>query len=196
MAFRNGNTLSCLSKTHPSMCKNCVQYAKEMTNKRYNKIIKALTNDQGNFDLARGHRFEVLFVKELNKRNLNNYWRTDKMLQNHIHNKIVMEMEKKENDILKKVDPEFFRVREMLVARPSNALGASNNKNKTSFKVTKPVKTVTNMKDDMKDDLEDEVVTIGTVPDSGVCRNYWNPGYYQLDMEEQENVEDLYPELS
>lgn len=191
MAFRNGNTLSCLSKTHPSMCKNCVQYAKEMTNKRYNKIIKALTNDQGNFDLARGHRFEVLFVKELNKRNLNNYWRTDKMLQNHIHNKIVMEMEKKENDILKKVDPEFFRVREMLVAKPK-PFGASNNKNKVNFKVTKPVKTVTKI----KDDLDDLVETIGTVPDSGVCRNYWNPGFYQLDMEDQENVEDLYPELS
>lgn len=174
------------------MCKNCVQYAKEMTNKRYNKIIKALTNDQGKFDLARGHRFEVLFVKELNKRNLNNYWRTDKMLQNHIHNKIVMEMEKKEEEILKKVDPEFFRVREMLVGKPSYTLGASNNKNKNKFKVTKSVKSVTAT----KDYVEDLVETIGTVPDSGICRTYWNPGFYELDLEDQQNVEDLYPELN
>ena len=98
MAFRNGNSLSCLSKTHTSMCRNCVTYAREMTNKRYNKIIKALTNDQGKFDLARAHRFEKLFMKELNKRSFNNYWRTDKILQTHIHNKILRAMEKKEEE--------------------------------------------------------------------------------------------------
>ena len=184
MAFRNGNSLSCLSKTHASMCRNCVTYAREMTNKRYNKIIKALTNDQGKFDLARAHRFEQLFVKELNKRSLNNYWRTDKMLQTHIHNKILREMEKKEEEILKKVDPEFFKVREML--------GAATNKNKAKTKV---VTTPVMIKKSEQTELQELVETISSVPDSGVCRKYWNPGYYELDFEDQEVLEDIFPDV-
>ena len=55
-------------------------YAKEMTNKRYNKIVRALSADTGELDIPRGHRFEQLFLKELNRRSRNNYWRTDQLL--------------------------------------------------------------------------------------------------------------------
>jgi len=55
----------CLDSTYRRMCKNCVCYAKEMINKKYNEIIKSCFNNDGTFDIAKGVRLEELLLYDL-----------------------------------------------------------------------------------------------------------------------------------
>ena len=85
---------TCLGGSTTNMCKNCNLYAREMVNKRYNKVIKALSDDDGNMNIDRAERFEKVFSEELNKRALvmvNNFVPTDQDLLLHIRKKITKE---------------------------------------------------------------------------------------------------------
>ena len=85
---------TCLGGSTTNMCKNCNLYAREMVNKRYNKVIKALSDDDGNMNIDRAERFEKVFSEELNKRALvmvNNFVRTDQDLLLHIRKRITKE---------------------------------------------------------------------------------------------------------
>ena len=85
---------TCLGGSTTNMCKNCNLYAREMVNKRYNKVIKALSDDDGNMNIDRAERFEKVFSEELNKRALvmvNNFVPTDQDLLLHIRKRITKE---------------------------------------------------------------------------------------------------------
>merc|ERR1711942_198328 len=154
---------TCLGGSTTNMCKNCNLYAREMVNKRYNKVIKALSDDDGNLKIDRAEKFEKVFSEELNKRALvmvNNFVRTDQYLLLHIRKRIA---------------------KEKIKAKPSKI-----NINFVSTALKKDETGNTHHKYDGED-----VETISTAPDSGVCRRLWNPTYYELPIESEPLMEDI-----
>merc|ERR1712202_78331 len=80
------------------------KYAREMINKRFNKVVKALSDNDGILNVSRADRFESLFLEELNKRRVNtvnNYWRTAQKLHHHLHRRIAKGKTKPEHSKIK-----------------------------------------------------------------------------------------------
>merc|ERR1712215_455571 len=149
---------TCLSRTSSNMCQNCTMYAKQMINKRYNKVLKALSDEAGNFDVTRAEKFEELFLDQLNKRAINNFWRTDQKLHLHLRKRIMKE----------KLQPKIkLNLKTSLPPNTEFSSSSSNNEKGTEEKISG----------------EDSYETISTAPDSGVCRRFWNPSYYELPFE-------------
>eukprot|EP00092_Neocalanus_flemingeri_P018395 GFUD01019908.1.p1 GENE.GFUD01019908.1~~GFUD01019908.1.p1 ORF type:complete len:169 (+),score=33.27 GFUD01019908.1:85-591(+) len=159
---------TCLSGTTTNMCKNCTRYAREMINKRYNKVVKALSDKDGNLNISRAERFENLFLEELNKRLVNNFWRTDQKLHHHLHKRIIKEKTKPEHSKIKiNLKTDLF-------------------KDRTDMKVV--------IEDENKKS-EDDFETISTMPDNGVCRRFWNPSFYELDLESEPFIENILEDI-
>ena len=64
--------------TTSNMCRNCTVYAREMINKWYNKVVKAMSDEQGNLSIGRDD------WSELSKWEVNNFWQTDFKLHQHL----------------------------------------------------------------------------------------------------------------
>jgi len=129
----------CLDSTYRRMCKNCVCYAKEMINKKYNEIIKSCFNNDGTFDIEMGVRLEELLLYDLEKTMVE----TDPMTN---RSKIDLILVEKVHEKIKEISGNGFK------------------------------KNVTE-----KSDVT-ELETLKTEPDLGNCRNFWTPGYYELDL--------------
>ena len=163
--------ITCLSGTTSNMCRNCTKYAREMINKRFNKVVKALSDNDGILNVSRADRFESLFLEELNKRRVNtvnNYWRTDQKLHHHLHRRIAKE----------KTKPEHSKIKINLKT------DISKDKTETKDKLVGENKN-----------NQDEFETISTVPDNGVCRRFWNPSFYELELEPEPFIEDIIEDI-
>ena len=148
------------------MCKNCTQYAREMINKRYNKVLKALSDEGGDLNIDRAEKFERVFSDELGKRALvmvNNFVRTDQELLLHLRRRIVKEKK--------------------AIRSPKININIKSSVSKEE--------TENDEKTNVDHHGKDEFETISTVPDSGVCRRLWNPAYYELPLESEPLVEDI-----
>ena len=136
-------------------------YAKEMINKRYNKVLKALSDEAGNFDVKRAEKFEELFLDQLNKRAINNFWRTDQKLHYHLRKRIMKEKMRIQQPKIK------LNLKTKLTPNGEYSSSSSNDEKDTEEKSSE----------------EERYETISTAPDSGVCRRFWNPSYYELPLE-------------
>jgi len=182
---------TCLSSTSRQMCSNCIQYSREMANIRYNNMIMSLTDSDGHFDVAKGLKIEQEMLKDLKERNVDNMWRIDKMIQGHFHRKILHEMEKRRGKIIfdwESMHRKNWRDKNNVVASKAIRVYREDVIEKSDKKGDLKMK---NTED--KCDKKAEVETISTVPDAGICRRYWNPAYYELELETSPVVEHIFP---
>ena len=77
-------------------------FSREITNRRYNMIVKSLTDVEGIFDIGKGQNLEMELLKQLKTRNVDNFWRIDKVIQTFLHRKIVKEIDMNRREIVYK----------------------------------------------------------------------------------------------